>query len=175
MDLRQFHGVVKKCETCTNPDLPMDCRRCFCRGYLAVCLNCSGTGQITSDVAGSASGTMRSTCDKCGGTGFFSARKPEEVEEDTEAELMFASSNLGVGSLSMAAATISSEEMEEDEDSEDDSEDDLSEDTASASTVVALRPDSISKRVWKKFTQEQRIAAVSVNTASAEGAHIATT
>jgi len=81
MKLTDFHGVVSRCH-CTNPDVPMGCKNCFSRGFVAVCLACSGTGQTTVPVAGAAAGDMKSTCDKCGGSGTFSVRKPDNWDEE---------------------------------------------------------------------------------------------
>jgi hypothetical protein len=81
MNLKDFHGVVSKCH-CTNPALSMSCKNCFSRGFVAVCLQCSGTGQIKVPVAGAASGDMRSTCDKCGGIGHFGVPKPATWDAD---------------------------------------------------------------------------------------------
>lgn len=75
MDLKDFHGIVSKCH-CTNPATPMNCKTCFARGFTAICLQCSGKGQVTVPVAGAATGEMKSTCDKCGGMGAFGVPKP---------------------------------------------------------------------------------------------------
>lgn len=82
-DLKSFHGAVTKCY-CTNPDpqQPMDCKNCMCRGYVAECLGCNGKGQISVPVAGAQSGNMNSTCHLCGGTGHFPANAPAPVEEE---------------------------------------------------------------------------------------------
>lgn len=107
MPISDNYGVVDKCSSCTNPDVPEHCVICMCRGFVAVCLNCSGKGQTTVPVAGASSGTMSSTCPACGGTGRFAVRKPEtwdaehaepveetkveaESEEDAEFEAMTA-------------------------------------------------------------------------------------
>jgi DnaJ-class molecular chaperone len=63
----------------------MDCKACFSRGFVATCKACEGNGQITIPVAGTNSGDMKSTCDKCGGTGTFPANKPEGWDEQQAA------------------------------------------------------------------------------------------
>lgn len=75
--LSDFHGAVSKC-FCTNsdPNQPMDCKACFCRGWVAACLACNGSGQTRVPVAGTNTGDMASTCSKCGGTGTFPANAP---------------------------------------------------------------------------------------------------
>lgn len=79
--LSDFHGTVAKCH-CTNhdPEQPMDCHHCFSRGYVAECKACGGKGQTSVPVAGAQSGEMKSTCDKCGGTGHFGVKPtPEQI------------------------------------------------------------------------------------------------
>jgi hypothetical protein len=75
--LSDFKGAIKKCH-CTNsdPQQPMDCKHCLCRGYLAQCLGCQGQGQIRVPVAGAHSGDMASTCHLCGGSGTFPSNAP---------------------------------------------------------------------------------------------------
>lgn len=160
MDLRTFHGTIKKCETCTNPAQPMDCKRCFCRGYLSVCLNCSGTGQTTTKVAGTDMGNMRSTCDKCGGTGTFPANKPEEIAAEPDLEV--SSSESALGSLSMANDLISDGDLDEDDDEDEDVDVTRAvyNPAASIATHAISRPESISKRVWKRMTFEQQLHAI---------------
>lgn len=95
MAISDFYGKIDKCNCCTNskPDEPMPCNACFCRGYVAECLSCRGTGQKTEAVAGGA-GEMRVTCNACGGKAKFAVNKPadwdilhpavEEVAAETE-------------------------------------------------------------------------------------------
>ena len=80
MKISDFHGAVSKCPQCTNdnPETPMSCARCFCRGFLAQCLRCLGKKQIEEPVAGAAKGTMKSTCEICGGKGEFATNKPAD-------------------------------------------------------------------------------------------------
>jgi hypothetical protein len=96
MKIQDYHGAVSQC-FCTNhdPAKPMPCQRCFCRGYVAECLACQGTGQIEEGVAGAAAGTMRSTCKICGGHKCFAVPKPLDwdklhpaVEVPQEAEVV---------------------------------------------------------------------------------------
>jgi hypothetical protein len=79
MKISDLHGKVEKC-WCTNSDpaKPMPCQRCFCRGYVAGCLQCNATGQIEEAVAGGAKGTMAVTCPGCGGTKVFGVNKPAD-------------------------------------------------------------------------------------------------
>lgn len=81
-DISQFHGTVEKCKICTNADGEhMDCKNCFCRGYVAQCTLCGGKGQVCIPVAGASDGTMNSTCSACGGRGVFGVRKPADWKE----------------------------------------------------------------------------------------------
>lgn len=79
MKISDYWGKVSKCH-CTNsdPNTPMSCARCFCRGYVAECLACQGTGQIEEPVAGAMKGTMKSTCGVCGGKKVFAINKPAD-------------------------------------------------------------------------------------------------
>ncbi len=97
MKLSDFKGKVSQCNVCTNhdPAKPMPCNRCFCRGYVAECLNCQGVGQIEEPVAGAMKGNMKVTCPVCGGKKVFPTTKPADwdithpkVEEPQEAEVV---------------------------------------------------------------------------------------
>jgi hypothetical protein len=79
MKIQDLHGHVEKC-WCTNADpaKPMPCARCFCRGFVAACLQCNATGQIEEAVVGGAKGTMLTTCPGCGGTKVFGVNKPAD-------------------------------------------------------------------------------------------------
>jgi hypothetical protein len=78
MKMSDLHGAVTKCDRCSNanPETPMPCAKCFCRGFVAACLQCNGTGQIEESVVGGAKGMMLSTCPGCGGTKCFGVNKP---------------------------------------------------------------------------------------------------
>lgn len=78
LKLSDYRGKVSKCH-CTNsdPETPMPCNACFCRGYTAECLACKGSGQNIVPVAGG-SGEMKSTCSVCGGKGKFGVNKPTD-------------------------------------------------------------------------------------------------
>jgi hypothetical protein len=80
MELKDYRGRVTRCGTCTNydPEQPMACNRCFCRGYVAECLACAGKGAVEQPVAGGVSGMMTSTCHICAGKGIFGVNKPED-------------------------------------------------------------------------------------------------
>jgi hypothetical protein len=82
MKISDYHGKISQC-FCTNsdPDKPMSCPRCFCRGFVAECLACQGTGQIEEPVAGAMKGTMKSTCGICGGKKVFAVNKPDGWDE----------------------------------------------------------------------------------------------
>jgi hypothetical protein len=79
LTIKDFHGAVTKCGACSNadPETPMPCPICFCRGYVAQCLACKGEGQTIVPVAGG-SGEMKSTCSVCGGKGRFGVNKPQD-------------------------------------------------------------------------------------------------
>jgi DnaJ-class molecular chaperone len=80
MKISDFHGKVSTC-FCTNhlQNQPMGCDRCYCRGYVAECLGCNGTGQKTESVAGG-NGVMQTTCPACGGKKVFGVNKPADWE-----------------------------------------------------------------------------------------------
>lgn len=76
-EISAYYGKVSRC-ACTNPEIPEPCNKgCFCRGYVAQCLRCMGTGLFKEPVAG-ASGEMSVTCGICGGKGKFGVNKPKD-------------------------------------------------------------------------------------------------
>lgn len=86
MKMQDYYGAVSRCDRCTNwdPARPMSCDNCFCRGFVADCLNCNGSGQISEVVAGTATlqdksaAMMKSTCNICGGKRHFACNKPAD-------------------------------------------------------------------------------------------------
>lgn len=76
--ISDFYGKVSRCR-CTNhdPETPMPCPDCFCRGYVAQCLRCMGSGMFKEPVAG-AKGEMQVTCGICGGKGKYGVNKPKD-------------------------------------------------------------------------------------------------
>lgn len=78
MKIQDLHGAIERC-WCTNWDTarPMPCDRCFCRGYVAACLQCNATGMVNEAVAGS-HGRMSVTCPGCGGKKVFGVNKPAD-------------------------------------------------------------------------------------------------
>lgn len=78
MKISDLHGKIERC-WCTNwdKDRPMPCDRCFCRGYVAECLQCSASGMVSESVAGGA-GKMNATCPGCGGKKHFGVNKPAD-------------------------------------------------------------------------------------------------
>jgi len=105
LTIKDYHGAVKKCH-CSNsdPETPMTCNVCFCRGYTAECLACKGKGQTVVPVAGG-SGEMLSTCSACGGKGFYGVNKPTDwdilhpVEVETPAPVAGESELAPVGEV----------------------------------------------------------------------------
>ena len=89
MKIQDFHGAVSKCGECTNadPTQPMPCNRCFCRGFVAQCIGCNGTGQRKEPVAGSTGGDMAVTCAPCAGKGVFGVNKPDGWDVAHPAEI----------------------------------------------------------------------------------------
>jgi hypothetical protein len=83
MKIQDLHGKVEKCNRCTNADpaKPMSCSLCYCRGYVAECLQCSGKGMIEEPVVGGAKGTMTATCPSCGGARCFGVNKPADWDQ----------------------------------------------------------------------------------------------
>jgi hypothetical protein len=88
MKMSDLYGAVSKCNRCSNsnPATPMPCTLCFCRGFVAECLHCSGKGMITEPVVGGANGTMSVTCPSCGGARCFAVNKPANWDELNPAE-----------------------------------------------------------------------------------------
>ena len=88
INLTDYHGKVRKCEFCKiaegmKPEA--GCSHCFGRGYLAKCMVCDGKGQREEPMAGGP-GFMKSTCGPCGGTGAFGVNKPDNWQDEPEAE-----------------------------------------------------------------------------------------
>ena len=76
----RFHGQVREC-SCglyQHPENEREraCTFCLNRGFVAECTACDGKGQLIEKMAGGP-GTMKATCNACGGIGTFPARKPE--------------------------------------------------------------------------------------------------
>lgn len=88
-DISKFHGQVRKC-TCGKADNPAKesmrcCSFCFDRGFVAECTSCDGKGQVMEKMAGGP-GTMKSTCNACGGVGVFAVNRPEDWVEPVKVE-----------------------------------------------------------------------------------------
>lgn len=84
MNIKDFHGPISKCDICTNPETPMECRKCLCRGFVASCMNCGGVGQKREKVAGASAGHMSATCSICGGCGTLPVNKPADWDEQAK-------------------------------------------------------------------------------------------
>ena len=91
LDLSQYKGVIVRCNQC-KPEatlLGASCQTCMSQGYVAMCLNCNGTGKQTAPAVwdrGKSSHT--SVCSVCGGRGLFPAREREylaQPEDDRRA------------------------------------------------------------------------------------------
>ena len=79
MTLDDFRGEVRPC-TC-KPQGDEACTMCRGRHFVAQCLSCLGKGQTEENMAGGP-GTMKSTCNICGGTGTLPATKAQyETQE----------------------------------------------------------------------------------------------
>ena len=153
MSITQFHGVVKKC-SCHNPEVPSYCGICLSRGYLATCLACSGTGLVKAPTFGT-SGTMNSTCDKCGGKGVFPVKKPEGwIPED----LQIATQALALDALSEAArGTFEAKpEQEDDEEGDEEGEEEGKPPIEGGADLPPRRPSKFSKAKWRAMTEAQR-------------------
>lgn len=92
-NISRFHGQVRKC-SCGLADQPAQqnlqaCRICFGRGFVAECLGCDGKGQCIASVNGSdpTLGTMKSTCNACGGVGSFAVPKPADWADESVSQL----------------------------------------------------------------------------------------
>jgi hypothetical protein len=89
VNLQQYKGAIKPCPLCAQltPDAALDaltrgraCRLCFDKKWVAVCLNCDGTGQYKGKtVWDGGRSDHTSTCTPCGGNGVFPANKPATV------------------------------------------------------------------------------------------------
>ena len=82
ISMAQYKGEVRPCPFCK----PLDklsgaaCRWCLSQGYVAMCLNCNGTGSETRGAVWDGGKTQHSsTCNQCGGKGVFPARAADYV------------------------------------------------------------------------------------------------
>jgi hypothetical protein len=80
-DISKYHGRVSKCDCglYDHPERQSDrsCKICFGRAFVAECTGCDGKGQVLETMAGGP-GTMKATCNKCGGVGRFGVNKPAD-------------------------------------------------------------------------------------------------
>lgn len=83
-NISQYHGEVKKCD-CGIADHPEKqgeraCRVCMGRGFVAACKHCDHTGKHSVPVNGHDPklGMMSSTCNSCGGIGWYGVNKPAD-------------------------------------------------------------------------------------------------
>jgi hypothetical protein len=94
VNLQQYKGEVKPCPLCSGrtPDAALDaltsgraCKLCFGKQFVAMCLNCDGTGQFRGrTVWDGGRSEHTSTCTPCGGSGVFPASKPPSVPKSIE-------------------------------------------------------------------------------------------
>lgn len=174
MNLKDFHGVVSKCH-CTNPAIPDNCKNCFSRGFTAVCLQCSGTGQVKVPVAGAASGDMKSTCDKCGGMGHFGVPKPANgdaehpVQDETKPAKAETTEEMDE-TKEFQKITAGAAEVPEDlarsihQDGKIETADPMMEAVREMQSEPELpelkRPVSVHWKKWGKMTRDQQLSAI---------------
>jgi hypothetical protein len=91
-NISQYHGKISEC-SCgihRHPEKQSErsCRFCFGRGFVAECTACEGKGQLTTCVNGTdvKLGTMKATCNCCGGVGLFGVNKPADWADEVKAE-----------------------------------------------------------------------------------------
>jgi uncharacterized UBP type Zn finger protein len=87
MNLAQYRGEVRACPLCSNrtPNAALDaltsgkvCKLCLGHKFVAICLNCGGTGQCKGrSVWDGGRSEHTSTCMPCGGSGVFPVNRPE--------------------------------------------------------------------------------------------------
>jgi len=86
-DPSDFWGVARKCRVCL-PAVNIHhnfCQTCLCRGYVAVCTNCDGTGRVTNVITPGLKHQMSGPCHWCGGKGTFAVTKEYyEAHKDPE-------------------------------------------------------------------------------------------
>lgn len=89
MPLSDFYGEIHECPHCkvakNAADIPeRSCTLCFGRFFVADCMGCDAKGFVEEPVAGAAAGTMKATCNKCGGKGVFAVNKPADWKPPVE-------------------------------------------------------------------------------------------
>lgn len=84
MDLSKYRGEIKPCPHC-RPDDALTARVCStCLGhhFVSECLNCAATGQFKgTTVWDGGENPHVTTCNPCGGTGYFPVRKPSDWDK----------------------------------------------------------------------------------------------
>lgn len=83
MTLDEFRGDIKPC-TC-DPQGDLACMMCRGRNFVAQCLGCNGKGQTEENMAGGP-GTMKSTCNICGGSGTLPATQAQYEAQEAKKE-----------------------------------------------------------------------------------------
>lgn len=98
MDLSQYKGPIRPCEFCKPEEtlLGRSCQWCMAQGHLAHCLNCNGSGKVTSgSVWDGGRSQYTAVCTPCGGKGVFPAREADYHRQ--QAALMSAGNGNGNG------------------------------------------------------------------------------
>jgi hypothetical protein len=89
INLSDYKGDIRICPFCK----PLDrlggraCNQCMSRGYVAVCLNCDGTGLHTAKSVWDGKSDHTSTCNLCGGKGLFPASETDYLASGGKPEV----------------------------------------------------------------------------------------
>lgn len=87
INLALYRGHIIHCPVClhTAESLRLSgaaCRVCLGHGYVAECTNCDHTGKCSGAAVWDAGQTPYiSTCNPCGGSGYYPVRKPADWTE----------------------------------------------------------------------------------------------
>lgn len=101
IDLSKFRGAVERCPQCFVPkqvvregkkvtivmadELRLSgttCRLCMDQRFVAKCTNCDGTGKYNGKtVWDGGQNDHVTTCNPCGGAGFFPTKKPKDWQD----------------------------------------------------------------------------------------------
>ena len=83
-DLSKYKGRVRPCEFCKPEEtlLGRSCQWCMSNHFLSECLNCKGSGKVTSgSVWDGGRSDYTAVCGICGGRGIFPAREADYARQ----------------------------------------------------------------------------------------------
>jgi DnaJ-class molecular chaperone len=112
LDLSKYRGTVKPCPVCSSRSdaaklealmSAKACKVCFGHGFVAMCINCKGTGMFSgSTVWDGGRSEHKSTCTPCGGAGMFPVKRPADWVDEQPVPVQVE----GEGTVQVPASTV---------------------------------------------------------------------